>query len=230
MASIGGNGVTGCGGVVSLLSNGNGASFLDQGPLAGICSEDGSVGIADFNHDKYLDIAAAAVCSQFCGPDPVLTVERLFFGGASGTFPSQTDYTVPVGSPDGTIAADLNGDGSSDLVTTCTSSSCSAFMQVFVNNGDATLSPGPSLSGDNTDLAAGTFSPGCPAGIASVGNDLTILLHTSGSSCAAGSPAPPPGGTDVLKVSFAGAGSGSVSAEGSRARGRVRVPILMARP
>jgi hypothetical protein len=187
VASVGGNSVTSCGGVIPYINGGSG-NFTDQGALPNICSEPGRVAAADFDGDGHIDVAAADSCSDFCGTPA--QVVRVYFGAGDGTFPRSEDIPLPVGNPGQSISADLNGDGHPDIVATC-GGSCAASMQVLVNNGDGTFTDGPQLSGDNMDLAAGTFTSGCLPDIASVGNDLTILLNTTAGSSSCGTPSSP---------------------------------------
>ena len=203
VASAGGNGVTGCGGVIPLINNGSGA-FSDVGALPNICSAP-KVATSDFNLDGHTDIAAADSCSDFCGTPA--QVDRVYFGAGDGTFPTSEDNAVPAGNPGHTIAADLNGDGVPDLVVTC-AASCTDSMQAVVNNGDGTFSNGPELSGDNLDLAAGPLTQSCFPDIASVGYDLSILINTQSGPCQGGGGG---GGAGGGGAGGGGAGGGSSS-------------------
>ena len=176
VASAGGNTVTGCGGVIPLINNGSG-SFSDAGALPNICSGP-KVAAADFNLDGHTDIAAADSCDAggFCGAAG--QVERIYFGAGDGTFPTTEDNSIPAGNPGSAVAADLNGSGRSDLVVAC-SGSCSAALQVLVNNGDGTFTAGPEPTGDTQDIATGDFTTSCFPSLATVGSDLKVLINTT---------------------------------------------------
>ncbi len=176
VASAGGNTVTGCGGVIPLINNGSGG-FSDAGALPNICSAP-KVATADFNLDGHTDIVAADSCDAggFCGA--AAQVERVYFGAGDGTFPSSEDNSIPAGNPGSAVAADLNGSGHSDLVVAC-SGSCTAALQVLMNNGDGTFTAGPELTGDTQDMAAGRFTSSSLPDLATVGYDLRVLLNTT---------------------------------------------------
>jgi uncharacterized protein (TIGR03437 family) len=94
--------VVNSGKVSVFLGNGDGTFQTERTPFTGACS---AAAIGDFNRDGKLDVA----CTR---EDTILAVELGVGGGALGP---PTTYTVAWG--DSIAAADMDGDGNLDLVT-----------------------------------------------------------------------------------------------------------------
>jgi hypothetical protein len=94
----------------------------------------GPLVIADFNHDGKNDVAFATGGGATAGL-------AISLGNGDGSFQPQVAYTVPAAIST-VVAADLNGDGTPDLVfTTSGVSAAVATLQVMLNNGDGTFQP-----------------------------------------------------------------------------------------
>jgi hypothetical protein len=93
-----------------------------------------SVAVADFNHDGHLDLAVA---NGGAGGGNTVSV---LFGNGDGTFRQKVDYQVGY-EPFGITAADLNGDGSSDIAT---ADYVGGTASVLLNKGDGTFLPAAS--------------------------------------------------------------------------------------
>src|SRR5262249_10532406 len=113
-----------------LLGNGDGTF---QAPLLGAAQPDGSgeLALGDFNNDGRID---AAVADQLGAPSGNLSG---FAGNGDGTFQSliRLDLLTGGNDPEGVAAADLNGDGLTDLVAANSSSST---VGVLLNNSTGT--------------------------------------------------------------------------------------------
>ncbi len=115
---------------------GNGDGTFKPGLTSGVGYGRNLV-VADFNDDGKLDVAFA---SEF-DPDlsyaghQYLTNLSVLMGNGDGTFKAQTNYTVSA-SPFALGAADLNGDGFIDLVTT---GDIEGDISILLNNGDGTF-------------------------------------------------------------------------------------------
>jgi hypothetical protein len=97
-----------------LLGNGDGTFKPLVSYAAG--NEPTSVVLGDFNIDGKLDIVSTDFSSGAIGGAGEGTAISLLLGNGDGTFQSPVQYSVGIG-PVNVVAADLNGDGSLDLVT-----------------------------------------------------------------------------------------------------------------
>ncbi len=117
-----------------LLGNGDG-TFAAPRTLV-LASIGLSVMAGDFNGDGRLDLAAG---TSFGSPDTGESTLDLFLGNGDGTFGSRTSHVLPGGDygrePYSVQAADFNGDGRLDAVTTNFDNT----LTVLLGNGDGTL-------------------------------------------------------------------------------------------
>ncbi len=118
------------------LFRGNGDGTFKPAITISIGSDPVSVAAADFNSDGNLDLAVSLAGSA---------AVQLLFGNGDGTF--QAPVPVPVPTPGNTlpgqiVAADLNGDGHSDLLVATSSG-----LYVFLNDGHGRFSTSASLVG-----------------------------------------------------------------------------------
>ena len=97
-------------------------------------SSDGVVA-ADFNRDGLPDFASAGTQDG--------TGISVFLATSRGKFGARTAYPVPIANPDNPVAADLNGDGSLDLIVRDWNT---AKLAILWNNGDGTFRSGPTVS------------------------------------------------------------------------------------
>lgn len=111
---------------------GNGAGGFGTGRLTPLSQLPASAVAADFNGDHKLDLAF--------GTDSLSTNSIfLYTGNGDGTFTSGTSILVP-GPVVGLAAADLNGDGKIDLLSTIAGISTAAgSLDVLIGNGDGTF-------------------------------------------------------------------------------------------
>jgi hypothetical protein len=160
---------------LSVVLNQGGGTFADPVPyeLGGYA---GAVAVADFNGDDSPDLAA--VVWEYVDMTGFV---RVFFNQGDGTFGGAADYSV--GDPPGSIvAADLNGDGKTDLALS-TLGELGDFddpaiceLRVLENQGDGTFKAGfgaslgigyawltaADMSGDGTpDLVAANAEQSC---------------------------------------------------------------------
>jgi len=116
-----------------LLSDQNGTY---QAPIMLPASVDA---IGDFNHDGKLDFASYK--------DDSGNID-VFLGNGNGTFQSVKVMTAAPGGLQSLLAADLNHDSKTDLVTvsnTPTSSGPTVTMQIWLSNGDGTFNKGQTV-------------------------------------------------------------------------------------
>ena len=118
-------------GVSILLGNGDGSFQAVQTYAAGLDSS--SVAVADFNGDGILDLALA---NPFNSGGTV----SVLLGNGDGSFQAAQVYAVDP-NPVAVVAADLNGDGVTDLVVACAGGAANpgSTVDVLLGNGDGTF-------------------------------------------------------------------------------------------
>jgi len=211
------------GGIALLFGKGDGtfasADGYDVGQLVG------SVTVADFNGDKFLDIAAALPA----------TFPRLLLGNGLGNFALATDQNSSYGSQSPAVniaAADFNGDGKSDIAVLQVPNA-SSYLLLGNGNGsfDATtlLPSGSVVAGDlNNDGRADLVSISGGAIVSSLGQTngtfttvSTPLRNPTFASIAAIGDVNHDGKQDLLLVAYTqievwlGNGDGSFQYSGS---------------
>ncbi len=104
----------------------------------------GDVATADFDRDGFSDLVVV---------DGNNTTTLVYFGAADGTFSTRgTSYSISGIQQGGSIAADLNGDGYMDFITTQWGSTATRFL----NNGDGTFTQGSFATGTYSNRVAVT--------------------------------------------------------------------------
>ncbi len=203
------------GGTVTILLNHGDGSFLPG--VAYATGDSVSLVAADFDGDGILDFAAVNTLAQ------TLSV---YLGKGDGTFklgPSQTTRLAP--NPSGLVAADINADGSLELVTAGNSNigvtalannnaaTFSAILQYGAVSGMTSLAVGDFNNDGNIDMALASTS----------GNAITVLLQSPSATLSASSVSfgnVQVGGTGTQTVTLSNSGSailtvGTVSTGGS---------------
>ena len=154
-----------------LLGNGDGSFQNHVDYSLDVPTINGMV-IGDFNSDTRLDIVCA---TQFSPNSAQLSI---LLGLGDGTFASVRQSSMTYAAQ-ALIAADLNGDGTLDLVTT--TDTITGAVTVFLGNGDATFRDGVIYltgGGPDTDLVAGDFNADGKLDLAvnTYAPDLTLLF------------------------------------------------------
>jgi hypothetical protein len=118
------------------------------------------VAVGDFNHDGKADLAV------FSNTAAQTVTMSIYYGNGDGTFNGGPQYTVGNGNyfQRQVIAADLNGDGNLDLVSTCSTTSIISAVCVEMGNSDGTFQPyvayavSGTVSGSEESIAVGDFN------------------------------------------------------------------------
>lgn len=162
-----------------LLGNGDG-TFQTHVDYATATQPQG-VTVGDYNGDGKIDLAVNDVnCVNYptCGTGMV----SILLGNGDGTFQAHVDYSTGP-SPDTVAAADFNGDGILDLVTTTGTFGTNNTVSVLLGNGDGTFQPSVSYTaGTGTSFVAlGDFNGDGKIDMAVTNitsNTVSILLGT----------------------------------------------------
>lgn len=135
------------------LATGGGSLGARRDYVAG--GSPAGVAVTDLNHDGHPDLAVADA-------DGFVTT---FFNNGDGTFGTRSDYAAGDGgsSPVSIAAADLDGNGTSDLVTANSAeySGGAPSISVFLNLGDGTFAPNhdyPVPEGEPVSVALGDLN------------------------------------------------------------------------
>ncbi len=131
------------------------ATFYETRTLATMSNSLYDLTCGYFNSDVYLDYAVSNI-TAFGGLGGV----EIFLGSASGTFTYAT--TVSTGSPFvGLAVADMNNDGTQDIIAAGGGYAGAFTINVFLNNGSASFTPlaptSPVLQQTQVDIATGDF-------------------------------------------------------------------------
>ena len=121
-----------------LLGNGDGTfGSAISTVINSVIAADAFLGVADFNGDKKLDVAVFISAGDSNGP-------IAFLGNGDGTF--TPSIMTPAGlSPVASVVADVNGDGTPDIVIS-TYNPGGGSLVVFLGNGDGTFRTGSQMS------------------------------------------------------------------------------------
>ncbi|MCW2241407.1 FG-GAP-like repeat-containing protein [Azospirillum canadense] len=149
------------GSVSVLLGRGDGTFQTKADYTVGLYPS--AVTVGDFNGDGKLDL----VTSNSNGSSSTVSV---LLGKGDGTFQSKTDYTVGI-NPNSVVAADVNGDGKLDLVTSYSSNPGS--VSVLLGKGDGSFQ-------SKTDYTVGLNPSGVAVG--DINGDGKLDLVTSNSA------------------------------------------------
>ena len=115
------------------LGKGDG-TFTAKGSAFGPPSQTGSFIVGDFNNDGIPDVAA--IDGVLYAPSNTITI---FLGNGDGTFTVAPTSPAIGMNPSGIAAADVDGDGNSDLVVSQEDSSGNGEIVVFFGHGDGTF-------------------------------------------------------------------------------------------
>jgi hypothetical protein len=173
--------------IATLLGNGDGTF---QPPLVHGVYYPLVLALGDFNGDQKLDLAVAGKV-----PDAPIDVGELtiLLGNGDGTF--RTGRTYLLTDPDAVTAADINGDGRTDLLVTETNN---GMVLVMLGNGDGTFQSGvPFAAGDRPrSLAVRDLNGDGLADVAIVNpfeSTVSVLLNTCGANGPVGGSSPASG-------------------------------------
>ncbi len=164
------------GGVSVLLGNGDGTFQLpvtySSGGYGAI-----SLAIADVNGDGHLDLIVANVCQSSTGCDYHYAYGSVgvLLGNGDGTFQPAVVSSISAGDIHWTALADLNGDGTPDLVV----ADADTTVGVLLGNGDGTFQPlvGYNSGGPSFALTIGDVNgDGKPDIVAGVTAAVSVLL------------------------------------------------------
>jgi hypothetical protein len=161
-----------------LLGNGDGTFQLGASYPVG--ASPNSIAVADFNHDRKLDLAVAE--NEGVGVGVLL-------GNGDGTFQPRVDY--PANYPFWVAAADFNLDGNADLVVA--DLDFPSGVTVLTGNGDGTFQKGVYYADGKEDrfVAVGDFNGDHMPDIVVpdyLGGDVIVLLNTGVASFSPNTP------------------------------------------
>jgi hypothetical protein len=145
-------------GTVSILKgNGDGTFQMHVDHAAN--GSPGSVAVADFNHDQKPDLVLVNSGPFGASPQSI----SVLLGNGDGTFQSPVSYTAMTSFPafpqlSSLAVADLNADGTPDVVVTSHEMDTTFGVYVFLGKGDGTLSNATGYALDTACATCGAYS------------------------------------------------------------------------
>jgi hypothetical protein len=186
---------------------GNGDGSFGEAQNSPLSGSPRALLVGDFNHDGKADLAIASDCGANTCPHPGSL--NLLLGRGDGTFTETASYTTGF-APVSIASGDLRGTGHADLVVAnrCgedTSCKSQGTASVFLNDGQARLTPGTgfSIGSAPSSIAIGRLSgAGLDLAVAQSGTDTVAVFHSNGNG-GFGSPALSPVGSAPSSVTIA---------------------------